>query len=283
MRESERGKELTSKLCDDPAQVTNLAELAECMKHLVKTRGMSYGALAKAAKGLPERDGRAQRLPASTLSDMLLGKHTPTKDKLLTLLGACRVPASEIPAWLKAWDKSCVSSMAASKTPPPRPRPWRQIIVSIMATAVTSVAATIFAFWAAATPAASADLSRAAAVVVVQNKWAGGATELIEYDSHLTYLSIRPERCTELQEHDGCVVDGTGMKSGALLPVTCRVNAQQRRYNYNVDLSDSNNNPNKVSSTLYYRGVFPDGRTGYISEVRVAPPSRGGLGLPECT
>jgi hypothetical protein len=71
------------------------------------------------------------------------------------------------------------------------------------------------------------------------------------------------------------------MISGALLPVTCHINGDQR-FNYNVD-ANLNKNTNKASSTLYYRGVFPDGRTGYISEVRVVASSRGGLGLPKCT
>jgi hypothetical protein len=268
-------KDLATEPCD-PAQVTNLAELAACMRRLLARRGMSYSALTKAAELLPRRNGQAQTLPKSTVSDMLSGKRVPSKDKLLTLLAACQVPASDIPTWLVAWDRSCTSWIANSKNsppPPPRRQRWRPIFISITATAIISVATTICVFRAIATSTSS---SRTVAVVVVQNKWAGGTGELVEYDTP-TYLSPQPKRCVE----HSCAVDGTDMSSGALLPVTCQIDGDQR-YNYNVDINLSKN-PNKVISTLYYRGVFPNGRTGYISEVRVVASSRGGLGLPKCT
>lgn len=264
--------ELTSEPCD-PAQVTNLAELAGCMRQLLKSRGMSYSALAKAAALLPRRNGQAQTLPKSTVSDMLSGKHAPSKDKLLALLAACQIPTNDLPAWLAAWDRSCTSWVSTSKNPPPPHHQWRPLIIPITATAIISVAATALAFWTTVTRIGP---SRTVAVVVVQNKWAGGTTELIEYGDP-TYLSPQPMRCVE----HSCAVDGTDMRSGALLPVTCQIDGDQR-YNYNVDVN-LGKNPNKVSSTLYYRGIFPNGRAGYISEVRVVASSRGGLGLPKCT
>src|SRR5205807_8339183 len=50
------------------------------------------------------RPGYASALPKSTVSDMLSGKRVPPKDKLLTLLAACGVPADQMPHWIAAWE-----------------------------------------------------------------------------------------------------------------------------------------------------------------------------------
>lgn len=38
----------------------------------------------------------------------------------------------------------------------------------------------------------------------------------------------------------------------------------------------------RAESDLWYRASFPDGRSGYVSEVYLSGASRGGLGLPDC-
>lgn len=40
--------------------------------------------------------------------------------------------------------------------------------------------------------------------------------------------------------------------------------------------------PHRADSDLWYRAAFPDGRSGYLSEVYVNGEDRGGLGLPSC-
>lgn len=114
------------------------------------------------------------------------------------------------------------------------------------------------------------------AVVTVQNKSAMGASELVE-DSTPSYLSARPQPfCAS----NGCKLDGAEIVSGALLPATC-VTRGPMMWNYNLD-SPAAENPNRVASDLWYRLSWPDGRTGYLSEVYVEPPYRGGLRLSSC-
>jgi hypothetical protein len=116
-----------------------------------------------------------------------------------------------------------------------------------------------------------------AAVIMVQNKVALGTSQLIE-DTTPAYLSTqtRPS-CAS----NGCEVPSTEVGSGALLVAVCHVNGTEM-FNYNLDSSESKQNPNRADSTLWYRTVFPDGRSGYISEVYVAPADRGGKGLAVC-
>lgn len=71
------------------------------------------------------------------------------------------------------------------------------------------------------------------------------------------------------------------MKSGAILSVTCwREGAEVT--NKNTTSSDIEKNPHGATSKLWYWGVWPDERAGYISEVYVEPQYRGGMGLPAC-
>lgn len=265
----------------DPAQVTNLVELAACLRRLLDRRGMSYSALTKAAALLPRRNGQSQSLPKSTISDMLSGKRVPPKDKLLTLLAACRVPPDDIPAWLAAWDRARSGWIAAAQPlpPPRRTEWWRPFLIPVAIAVVVSAGTTAFAFWATgASATVTAPLGTKAALVVVQNKWAAGTTDLVEYTTP-AFLSTRTESYCESR---GCKISGTDMSSGALLPVTCHINGE-RMYNYNLDTATINKNPNQSASTLWYRGVFPNGRAGYISETVLTAASRGGLGLPECS
>ena len=116
-----------------------------------------------------------------------------------------------------------------------------------------------------------------AVVITVQNKVALGPDSLIE-DSTPAYLSSTPvPYCSRL----GCEVPGTQVSSGAMLVAVCYTHGAEM-YNYNLDSTASQNNPNRASSSLWYKVVFPDGRSGYISVVYVVASNRGGMGLAIC-
>jgi hypothetical protein len=113
--------------------------------------------------------------------------------------------------------------------------------------------------------------------IVVQNKYATGPSSLLE-DRTYAYLSTSPEPyCAER----GCKVEGTDMKSGARLVVTCWCEGAEMT-NRDTTSPGIEQNPHGVTSKLWYWGVWPDGRAGYLSEVYVEPQYRGGLGLPRC-
>jgi hypothetical protein len=115
------------------------------------------------------------------------------------------------------------------------------------------------------------------AVITVQNKVALGADRLVE-DETPVYLSGKPEpRCAA----NGCKISGTETASDALLVAVCHTRGVEM-FNYNLDSSEAKANPNRVDSALWYKAVFPDGRSGFLSEVYVVPADRGGKGLPVC-
>jgi hypothetical protein len=128
------------------------------------------------------------------------------------------------------------------------------------------------------TPPSTKEPATSAAVIMVQNKVALGASQLIDGDTP-AYLSTQP---IPFCENKGCKIPGTELMSGALLVAVCHVDGIEM-FNYNLDSSESKQNPNRADSKLWYRAVFPDGRSGYISEVYIAPADRGGKGLPQCT
>jgi len=76
-------------------------------------------------------------------------------------------------------------------------------------------------------------------------------------------------------------VPGTQVYSGAMLVAVCYTRGIEM-YNYNLDSVASENNPNRVSSTVWYKAVFPNARSGYIAEVYIVPADRGGMKLPVC-
>jgi hypothetical protein len=115
--------------------------------------------------------------------------------------------------------------------------------------------------------------------IVVQNKVALGPDSLVE-DTTPAYLStLALAYCA--QPSRNCKVAGTEMSSGAAVVANCWTRGQMM---WNWDLSDptAQANPNRVRSDLWYRASFPDGRTGYLSEVYVERGDRGGRGLPRC-
>ncbi len=115
--------------------------------------------------------------------------------------------------------------------------------------------------------------------IVVQNKVALGPDRLDE-DRTPAYLSTEALAYCASPSHS-CKVPGTDMASGAGVVANCWTQGQMM---WNWDLSDptAQSNPYRVRSDLWYRASFPDGRTGYLSEVYVVRGDRGGHGLPRC-
>ncbi|WP_433802788.1 helix-turn-helix domain-containing protein [Actinomycetospora sp. CA-084318] len=115
--------------------------------------------------------------------------------------------------------------------------------------------------------------------IEVQNKVALGADRLVE-DRTPAYLSTEAlSYCASPSR--SCKVPGTEMASGAAIVANCWTQGQMM---WNVDLADPDQgrNPERAQSDLWYRASFPDGRTGYLSEVYVVRGDRGGRGLPRC-
>ena len=113
----------------------------------------------------------------------------------------------------------------------------------------------------------------------MQNKVALGPDRL-EEDRTPAYLSIEAlAYCASPSR--SCKVPGTELVSGAAGVANCWTQGQMM---WNWDLADptSQGNPYRVRSDLWYRASFPDGRTGYLSEVYVVRGDRGGRGLPHC-
>ena len=78
-----------------------------------------------------------------------------------------------------------------------------------------------------------------------------------------------------------CKVPGTEMGSGVAVVANC-VTTGQRMWNYDLGDPTSRVNRDRAESDRWYRVSFPDGRSGFLSEVYLTPASRGGLGLPDC-
>jgi hypothetical protein len=116
--------------------------------------------------------------------------------------------------------------------------------------------------------------------IEVQNKVALGADRLVE-DKTPAYLSTQAlSYCAENSR--SCKVPGTDMWSGSAIVANCWTIGQMM---WNVDLADPDQerNPERAQSDLWYRASFPDGRTGYISEIYIVRGDRGGRNLPRCT
>ncbi|MFF4909991.1 helix-turn-helix domain-containing protein [Streptomyces sp. NPDC001260] len=116
------------------------------------------------------------------------------------------------------------------------------------------------------------------ASVVVQNKVAIGPTTLVE-DKTPAYLSSETiSHCAAR----GCKLAGTEMWSGAKLVVFCWTRGEKLT---NEDITSAGIAANKggVTSDLWYRAKWKDGRTGYFPAVYLVPADRGGSGLAHCT
>jgi hypothetical protein len=159
----------------------------------------------------------------------------------------------------------------------PRRPSWLVVVTGMVAAAGISAVVTASVVGHSGSAATGAARARSLAVVVVQNKDAIGRSSLLE-DSVPAYLSTQPLPRCRLR---GCEVEGTDMLSGAKLVVMCWVRGAEMT-NENTTSAGIADNTNGITSTLWYRGVWPDGRSGYLSEVYVTPQYRGGLGLPRC-
>ena len=97
----------------DPSRVNTPAELAACLDGLRRRRNLSYGAMEKAARNLPPRRGgqRWESLGKSTVGEIVTGKRTPTKAKLLTFLAVCQVAPADLAQWLAAWERASTAHL----------------------------------------------------------------------------------------------------------------------------------------------------------------------------
>jgi hypothetical protein len=115
-------------------------------------------------------------------------------------------------------------------------------------------------------------------IITVQNKVALGADRLIEDPAGPVSLCAKAvPYCTR----QGFKLEGTDMSSGAQLVANCQTTGAEM-FNYNLDSSESKNNPHRADSSLWYRAKWPDSRSGFISEVYIVPEDRSGKGLPTC-
>ena len=80
---------------------------------------------------------------------------------------------------------------------------------------------------------------------------------------------------------NGCTVAGTGVGSGTRLTALCQSSGEPTTNGQDCSaVADAN--PGLVSSDRWYRVRHPGGATGWLSEVWLEAPARGGLGLPAC-
>jgi len=152
------------------------------------------------------------------------------------------------------------------------PRPVRFALVLVAGGAV-GTAVSIFAM----THTDDVPAQTGPVAVIVQNKVAIGPATLIE-DTTPEYLSAKPvPRCAER----GCKIAGTTMWSGAIIPVVCQ---KHGAWMTNEDLASAGiaQNPGRSASTVWYRAVLPNGKTGYISVVYLQARYRNGMHLPRC-
>ena len=227
----------------------------------------------------------------TAMAEAVGGDHLPSWETVAAFVTVCGGNPNEWrPRWELARDartsanqQSHESTEVGEQLVAELPHSRRRLlpfVATVVVTAVVASAATAIgvSLRLSSSPNLAATPQRPRAVVItVQNKVALGANGLIE-DTSPAYLSSRPiPYCS----HHGCEVPGTQLKSGALIVAVCYTRGAQM-FNFNLDSSASQNNPYRVSSRLWYKAVFPDKRSGYISEVYVVASNRGGMGLPRC-
>ncbi|GAA1881999.1 tetratricopeptide repeat protein [Actinomadura bangladeshensis] len=84
----------------EPDAVNTAKEFAAALDQL--RGGLSYGELDRKARNLRPINGRARRLPKSTLGD-LLNEGRTSEETLRTYLAACEVQDEVLPSWIAAW------------------------------------------------------------------------------------------------------------------------------------------------------------------------------------
>ncbi|GAA4784504.1 hypothetical protein GCM10023200_17690 [Actinomycetospora chlora] len=238
---------------------------------------------------------RAEQLSGwgkSTIAAATRGPGLPNVDLVTDVLAAVGTDADDVDGWrvrharLRDAGSTGPTAPEPASTPVPAPAPpdpapaspprrsaRRRAEIAAFAVLVVLVAglATALAVVLAARPAPTR-------TVVVQNRVAIGPGGLVE-DSTPSYLGTRPVAYCARQP--GCKIPGTEVGSGATFVAVCQLSGDAIT---NADLTSTSigQNPNAAVSALWLGARAPDGRIGYISEVYLAPPYRGGLGLPPC-
>jgi len=231
----------------------------------------------------------------TALSEAAGGDHLPTWETVEAYVSALGAdPMHWRPRWEKAQEQerhrregAAVPALVEQGETPPKgantSRPPRfagrlpnlsKRFVAITAITIAVVGVT---FLSLADRLERATFGSVPAAVVVQNKVAIGTSALVEASTPV-YLSSKPvPYCAER----GCEVPGTDMWSGADIAVVCQ---KVGSWMTNADLASKGitENSGRASSTVWYRAVFPNGKTGYISAVWLKAPYRGGMHLPHC-
>jgi hypothetical protein len=117
----------------------------------------------------------------------------------------------------------------------------------------------------------------ASVTVVADNRVTNGATAMREDDQPAYLSTVTANFC----KRDGCALPGTDFWSGANLVAECTV-IGNRTTNGQDNSSIDDSNPGLYTSYRWYGIRWGDGRFGYVSEVWLAAPYRGGLGLRTC-
>jgi hypothetical protein len=257
---------------------------------------------------MARRTGRSK----TALADAAAGQHLPRWETVEDFVRACEAdpadwydrwvalrsgegpasPAAGVPTTGAADDRADPAGSApgestrpATPAPPlarPEPTPARRRRVALVAAIVVGVLVVGglgFLLGRVTVPAPSV-LPQTVEAIEVQNMVALGPDRLVE-DRTPAYLSTEALAYCASPDRS-CKVPGTEMASGAAVVANCWTPGQMM---WNWDLSDptAQSNPYRVRSDRWYRASFPDGRTGYLSEVYVVRGDRGGRELPQCT
>ena len=240
---------------------------------------------------------RASGKSRTALAEAAGGDHVPTWPTVEAYVLAC---GGDPDAWLVRWEqlrehprvtpaRAVVPGRGTAPVEVPDgpgtgvlPRRWVRsrrttVLVAVAALAVVGGSVAVSLSGAPRAPAAAAVLPAGTVAVTVQNKVALGA-DLLSEDRTPAYLSARTlASCKSL----GCAVPGTDHLSGDVLEASCTATGDQMT-NRDVEDPASAANPGSASSSRWYGVPTTDGTIGYVSEVYLAPASRGGLGLPTC-
>ncbi|GGS54892.1 hypothetical protein GCM10010171_57550 [Actinokineospora fastidiosa] len=260
-----------------------LAEFCADFVAQLKSRGVS---LRQAA----ERSGWSK----TSIGNIAKSENLPKLDLVVDVLTSIGLSANEVEEWAKrhallaALPSAARSGGPVSETPSTTPAPKRSavliataLLAAVLASAITAAGFTYLR------PVASGNSGQTAGgsttgetrpvAIEIYNKVALGSNDLRE-DTTRVYLSSRTVGSCSRK---ACKIENTEMNSGVLVVATCRTLGDEL-VNFNLDAPGSASNPHSARSALWYRVVLPDGRSGFVSEVYVAPRDRGGLGLPDC-
>ena len=229
----------------------------------------------------------------TAITEAVGGDHLPSWETVVAFVTACGGRPNEWRArWEQVRDARASASLQAvgpaqaeDEAVTEQSRTWARrllpYVATVLITAVAASTATAIVLILGrntSTKLVASQRPANAVIITVQNKVALGPHTLLE-DTTPSYLSAKPiPYCS----HYRCEVPGTQVSSGAMLVAICYTYGKQMMYNYNLDSTASDNNPYRANSRLWYKVVFPDRRSGYISEVYIVAADRGGMGLSRC-